>query len=121
MISDEDVEKLAAAARMLLPNASTYLEEDFVMNLLETALDYMLQTEVVVRALERFRENRWNDFTLYSATPNACVRQGLRIKGATDSGRHISEIGHASTTRPGLAGTSFAIASASSRPSHSTT
>lgn len=31
------------------------------MNLLETVLDYMLQTEVVVKALERFRENRWNE------------------------------------------------------------
>jgi hypothetical protein len=61
MISDVDVERLAAAAGVLPPNASTYLEEDFVMNLLETVLDYMLQTEVVVKALERFRENRWNE------------------------------------------------------------
>lgn len=61
MISEADIEKLASAARLLPPNTSTYLEEDFVMNLLETVLDYMLQTEVVVRALERFRENRWND------------------------------------------------------------
>ncbi len=61
MISEADVEKLASAARLLPPNTSTYLEEDFVMNLLETVLDYMLQTEVVVRALQRLRENRWND------------------------------------------------------------
>jgi hypothetical protein len=38
VISEEDVEKLAAAARVLPPNASTYVEEDFVMNLLETLL-----------------------------------------------------------------------------------
>ena len=61
MISDEDIEKLASAARTLAPSASTYLEEDFIMNLLETVLDYMLQTEVVVIALERFRENRWHE------------------------------------------------------------
>jgi hypothetical protein len=61
MISDKDVERLAAAARGLPPNTSVYLEEDFVMNLLETVLDCMLQTEVVVKALERFRENRWNE------------------------------------------------------------
>jgi hypothetical protein len=61
MISDEDVEKLAAAARGLPPHTSVHLEQDFVMNLLETVLDYMLQTEVVVKALERFRENRWNE------------------------------------------------------------
>jgi hypothetical protein len=61
MVSEEDIGKLAAAARVLPPNMNVYLEEDFVMNLLETVLDYMLQTEVVVRALERFRESRWNE------------------------------------------------------------
>ena len=61
MSSEADIEKLVSAARLLPPNTSTYLEEDFVMNLLETVLDYMLQTEVVVRALERFRENRWKE------------------------------------------------------------
>jgi hypothetical protein len=61
VISEEDIEKLASAARKLAPSASAYLEEDFVMNLLETVLDYMLQTEVVVKALKRFRENRWNE------------------------------------------------------------
>jgi len=61
MISDAEVERLASAARLLPANASSYLEEDFVMNLLETVLDYMLQTEVVVRALQRFREQRWNE------------------------------------------------------------
>lgn len=61
MISEEDIEKLASAARTLAPSASAYVEEDFVMNLLETVLDYMLQTEVVVKALERFRESRWHE------------------------------------------------------------
>ncbi len=31
------------------------------MNLFETVLDYMLQTEVVVKALARFRENCWEE------------------------------------------------------------
>jgi hypothetical protein len=61
MINEDDVEKLASAAGVLAPSTSVYLEEDFVMNLLETVLDYMLQTEVVVRALEHVRENRWNE------------------------------------------------------------
>ena len=61
MISDEDIEKLATAAGNLLPATSAYLEEDFVMNLLETVLDYMLQTEVVVKALVHFREKRWSE------------------------------------------------------------
>jgi hypothetical protein len=42
VISEEDIDKLASAARELEPSASVYLEQDFVMNLLETVLDYML-------------------------------------------------------------------------------
>jgi hypothetical protein len=61
VISEEDVEQLALAARELAPSASVYLEQDYVMNLLETVLDYMLQTEVVVKALEHFRQKRWNE------------------------------------------------------------
>jgi hypothetical protein len=61
VITEEDIEILASAARTLAPSANAHLEEDFVMNLLETVLDYMLQTEVVVKALEHFRENRWSE------------------------------------------------------------
>lgn len=61
MISEKDIEKLASAASELAPSANTYLEEDFIMNLLETVLDYMLKTEVVVKALEHFRNHRWNE------------------------------------------------------------
>jgi hypothetical protein len=56
-----DVERVVDAARDLPPAAETYLEEDFVMNLLETVLDYMLQTPVVVNALEYFKANRWDE------------------------------------------------------------
>jgi hypothetical protein len=61
MIGEEDIEKLATVAGSLPPATSAYLEEDFVMNLLETVLDYMLQTEVVVKALVHFREKRWSE------------------------------------------------------------
>jgi hypothetical protein len=61
VISEEDIDKLASAARELELSASVYLEQDFVMNLLETVLDYMLQTDVVVKALEHFRQKRWNE------------------------------------------------------------
>jgi hypothetical protein len=61
MIDDKAVERLAAAARVLAPSEGAYIEEDFMMNLLETVLDYMLQTEVVIKALKRFRHNRWQE------------------------------------------------------------
>jgi hypothetical protein len=61
VIDDVDVERLAAAGASLTPAASSSLEEDFVTNLFVTVLDYQLQTPVVVRALEHFRLNRWDD------------------------------------------------------------
>lgn len=61
MIDEDDVDKLAAAARSLPPATSASREQDFVMNLFETVLDYMLQTAVVLKALARFRENRWDE------------------------------------------------------------
>jgi len=59
VIGESDIERAAAVASELPPALGSYMEEDFVMNLLETVLDYMLQTTVVVRALEHFRDSRW--------------------------------------------------------------
>ena len=61
MITDSDVEQVVAAGRNLPPAVGSYVETDFVMNLLETVLDYMLQTPVVVKALQHFRDNRWKE------------------------------------------------------------
>lgn len=60
-VRDEDVDRVAQAARELPSAAGDYLETDFVMNLQETVLDYMLQTEVVVRALEHYHRHRWHE------------------------------------------------------------
>jgi hypothetical protein len=61
VIDDADVKRVAVAGKTLAPAASVYIEEDFIMNLLETVLDYQMHTTAVVRALEYFRVNRWND------------------------------------------------------------
>jgi hypothetical protein len=58
MINDRDVETVAAAASDLPAAGGVYIEEDFVMNLLETVLDYMLQTPVVIKALKYFGDHR---------------------------------------------------------------
>ncbi len=58
MINDGDAERVASAASDLPPASGVYIEEDFVMNLLETVLDYMLQTTVVIKALKHFGERR---------------------------------------------------------------
>jgi hypothetical protein len=61
VIDNADVRRVAVAGQTLAPAASVYIEEDFIMNLLETVLDYQMHTTAVVRALEYFRANRWND------------------------------------------------------------
>ena len=61
MIDDVDVERVANAGRNLAPAASVYLEDDFIMNLLETVLDYQMHTTAVIKALEHFRSNRWSE------------------------------------------------------------
>lgn len=61
VIDEVDAERVANAGKGLAPAASAYIEEDFIMNLLETVLDYMLQTTVVVKALEYFRANVWSE------------------------------------------------------------
>jgi hypothetical protein len=44
MINEDDVEKLASAAGVLAPSTNVYLEEGFVMNLLETVLEIDQET-----------------------------------------------------------------------------
>jgi hypothetical protein len=61
MIDGSDVERVTSAAKSLAPAAAEYLEGDFVMNLLETVLDYQMHTTAVVKALEYFKANRWNE------------------------------------------------------------
>jgi len=61
VIGSNDVAQVVAAARHLPPAEESYLETDFIMNLLETVLDYQMHTTAVVRALEHFREHRWDE------------------------------------------------------------
>jgi hypothetical protein len=89
VISEEDVEKLASAATDLPPSASAYLEEDFVMNLLETVLDYMLQTKVVVKALEHFRQNCWNEVRSLDDLEQLVARFSEDQAGNTALAQHL--------------------------------
>jgi hypothetical protein len=114
MVSEADVEKLVAAARILPPNTSAYLEDDFVMNLLETVLDYMLQTEVVVKALERFRENRWNDVRTLDDLERLMARFSADQAGNTALAQHLA-------TTSGPAPSSSASSPATSAASESST
>ena len=61
MISVHDVDRLKVVANEVPPAKESYLEDDFVMNLLETVLDYQMNTKAVVRALQHFRDERWHE------------------------------------------------------------
>jgi hypothetical protein len=61
VIGEDDVQRLAVAARELPPAEGATVEDDFVLNLFETVLDYMLQTAVVVKALEHYKAHRWDE------------------------------------------------------------
>lgn len=51
---------MVEAARLVPPAEGMYLEDDFVMNLLATVVDYQMRTTTVERALAYFRANRWD-------------------------------------------------------------
>src|SRR5262245_11906668 len=61
MVTEDDIQRLAVAARELPPAEGTYIEDDFVLNLFVTVLDYMLQTAVVVKPLDHYKTHRWNE------------------------------------------------------------
>lgn len=63
MIDEVDVGRVAAAAKHLpaATPASVYVQDDFILNLIETVVDYQMHTTAVVRALEHFRANWWQE------------------------------------------------------------
>jgi hypothetical protein len=61
LITNDEVALVATAAQGIPPAQGNYIEEDYILNLMETVLDYQMNTKVVVRALEHYREHRWDD------------------------------------------------------------
>jgi hypothetical protein len=55
MITDDDVSRVAEAATRLSRVSGGYVESDFVTNLFETVLDFMMRTDSVTRAIEYYR------------------------------------------------------------------
>ena len=84
MISEDDVQRLAEAARQLPPAGGVNIEDDFVLNLLETVLDYMLQTTVVVKALEYYKAHRWDEIRSLDDLEAVLERHGADQEGNTD-------------------------------------
>jgi hypothetical protein len=58
MASEVDIRRVAVAARELPAAEGVSIEDDFVLNLFVTVLDYMLRTTVVVKALDHYKTHR---------------------------------------------------------------
>jgi hypothetical protein len=84
MVSEDDVRRLAAAAHELPPAGGASIEDDFVLNLLETVLDYMLQTTVVAKALEHYKAHRWDEIRTLDELEAVLARYGADKQGNTD-------------------------------------
>jgi hypothetical protein len=56
-----DVAAVVERCRSLAPAQQAYIERDFVTNLLATVLDFQLQSIIVVRAIEHYKANRWDE------------------------------------------------------------
>ena len=61
MISLEDVDRVTEAARTLPPATGAYVENDFITNLLATVVDFQTHTTAVVRAIEHYKTNRYDE------------------------------------------------------------
>ena len=59
------------------------------MNLLETVLDYQMHTTSVVKALEYFRANRWNDVRTIGDVEAVLVRYPDTQPGNTELARYL--------------------------------
>jgi hypothetical protein len=84
MVSEDDVRRLAAAARELPPAGGLTVEDDFVLNLFETVLDYMLQTTVVVKALDYYKAHRWDEIRSLDELEAVLARYAADKQGNTD-------------------------------------
>ncbi len=89
MVDEHDVERVARAAERLPPAAPANLETDYVVNLLETVLDYMMQTTSVVRALEHFRTHRWDEIRTLDDLDAALARYADDQPGNTALATHL--------------------------------
>ena len=63
--TSEEFLRLVDAARLLPEAVGTYLDDDYVICLLSTVVDYQLRTAAVERALEHFRVRRHAEVTTH--------------------------------------------------------
>lgn len=86
---DFDLDAVVSSARLLPPATESYLEDDFIMNLLETVLDYQMHTTAVIRALQRFRDNRWDEIRTLGDLESVMARFSDDQVGNTELAQYL--------------------------------
>lgn len=61
ILTQSEYDSVVAACRRLPPATGTYLEDDYIVNLFVTVLDFMMHVVVVDRALDHYRQNCWDE------------------------------------------------------------
>ncbi|HDS84608.1 MAG TPA: hypothetical protein ENN97_05360 [Phycisphaerales bacterium] len=74
MFTQEDFESVLQKCRAIRPAQNNYLENDFIINLFCTVLDFQMSSVTVVRALNFYRNNRWNDIRTLEQLKNILNR-----------------------------------------------
>lgn len=88
-INGDDIEKVAAAAAEIPPAKGMYLENDYIMNLLATVIDYQMHTKAVQRSLAHFRDVRWDDVRTLDQLLAVLVRYGDDRAGNTALAQYL--------------------------------
>ena len=61
MLSDVEFHAFVGRCRQLPAARESYLENDYITNLFLTVLDFRMRGRVIVRAMDHFRNNRWDE------------------------------------------------------------
>ena len=61
MLSDVEFHAFVGRCRQLPAASGSYLENDYITNLFLTVLDFRMRGRVIVRAMDHFRNNRWDE------------------------------------------------------------
>lgn len=63
-VDPSELARVVERCRQLAPARGDYRENDFVTNLLATVVDFQMHTNAVVKALEHYKANRWEEIRL---------------------------------------------------------
>lgn len=88
-MSDDEIERIVAACRLLPDPQGDYLEDDFLVNLVATVIDFQTHTTAVVRAIDHFREEVLPGLYDLDDLIELMARFPITQDGNTELARHL--------------------------------